>query len=160
MGGDWGAACASPSCKKEKPSEMIDAVKADRPSVGIFWVVEAKRGEPRLLAIGCTLEDAEPFGDFLTFGPGHYEIWKRWRASPDTDAALRIVVRTYEYEDWPRGRIVYDTSRERFTLYADRKLMTPKTITHIRSYFSLPPDRTVVESDFHYQSKETPNMLT
>ena len=85
--------------QKEKPSEMIDAVKADRPSVGIFWVVEAKRGEPRLLAIGCPLEDAEPYGDFLTFGPGHYEIWKRWRASPDTDAALRIVVRTYEYED-------------------------------------------------------------
>ena len=55
--------------QKEKPSEMIDAVKADRPSVGIFWVVEAKRGEPRLLAIGCTLEDAEPYGDFLTLAP-------------------------------------------------------------------------------------------
>jgi hypothetical protein len=30
--------------------------------------------------------------------------------------------------DWPRGRIVFDRSRELFIIYADRKLLTPATI--------------------------------
>jgi hypothetical protein len=44
------------------------------------------------------------------------------------DPALRALVRSYEYEDWPRGRIVFDQSRDLFILYADRKLLTPATI--------------------------------
>jgi hypothetical protein len=45
---------------------------------------------------------------------------------------LHARVRSYEYEDWPRGRIVFDRSRDLFILYADRKLLTPATIAHIQ----------------------------
>jgi hypothetical protein len=65
-------------------------------------------------------------------------------------------VRSCEYEDWPRGRIVFDRSKDRFVLYADRKLMAAETIARIREHFHLPMDRTSVEGDFHYQSRETP----
>ena len=69
------------------------------------------------------------------------------------------MVRAHEYEDWPRGRIVCDWSRDLFILYADRKLMTPATIACIETQFHLPEDRTEVKSDTHYQSTETPNGL-
>ena len=74
------------------------------------------------------------------------------------DPALREIVRSYEYEDWPRGRIVFDRSRELFILYADRKLLTPATVARIATQFHLPAERTEVQSDFHYQSTETPKM--
>lgn len=135
---------------------MIGAFAAHEPSVGIFWVVETGRREARLLTAGCSLEAAEPYGAFLTFAGGHYEVWEGWRNIKDHDPALRTAVRTFEYEDWPRGRIVFDQMKKLFILYADRKLMLPDTITQIQARFALSPDKTIVETDFHYQSHETP----
>jgi len=131
---------------------MIGCFEAEGPSVGIFWVVEPRPEEVRLLTAGCSLAAAEPYGDFLTFPLGHYEIWEKWRKTKDPDAALRAVARTFEYEDWPRGRLVFDCVRKHFVLYADRKLMLPGTITQIRKRFSISAEQTRVETDFHYQS--------
>jgi hypothetical protein len=134
---------------------MIGAFQAEVPSVGIFWVVETARGEAQLLTAGCSLEAAEPCGDFLNFPDGHYEMWDRWRKTNDSDLALGDVVRSFEYEDWPRGRIVFDRLKKRFTLYADAKLMNRETIAQIEYLFLLPAEQTTVERDFHYQSHET-----
>jgi hypothetical protein len=72
------------------------------------------------------------------------------------DPALRDLVRSHEYEDWPRGRIVFDRSRDLFIIYADR--MRPATIARLKTQFLLPTERIEVQSDFHYQSKETPKL--
>jgi hypothetical protein len=82
-----------------------------------------------------------------------------WRRDRTIDPALRALVRSYEYEDWPRGRIVFDRARDLFILYADRKLLTPAMIAHIATQFHLQEDRTEVQSDLHYQSTETLNVL-
>jgi hypothetical protein len=68
------------------------------------------------------------------------------------------LVRLYEYEDWPRGRIVFDRARDLFILYADGKLLTPKMVTRIKTRFHLPAERTEVQSDLHYKSTETPKL--
>jgi hypothetical protein len=94
----------------------------------------------------------------LTYGPGHYETWAQWRRDKTVDPALRAIVRSYEYEDWPRGRIVFDRSRDLFILYADRKLMMPAMIARIETHFRLPAERTEVQSDLHYRSTETPDV--
>jgi hypothetical protein len=138
---------------------MAGTAQSETPQVAIFWLVQATEGEARLLTAGCPLDQAEPYGDCLTYGPGHYETWARWRRDKTVDPALRGIARAYEYEDWPRGRIVFDRSRDLFIIYADRKLLTPATIARIETQFHLPADRTEVQSDFHYQSKETPNVL-
>ena len=135
---------------------MITSFEAAAPSVGIFWLVETSAGTTQWLTAGCSLQAAEPYGDFLTFADGHYQVWERWRQTKDLDDALRALVRSFEYEEWPRGRIVYDRSKNRFTLYADAKLMRPETIARIEGRFSIPPEQTTVETDFHYQSHETP----
>jgi hypothetical protein len=74
------------------------------------------------------------------------------------EPALRALVRSYEYEDWPRGRIVFDQSRDLFIIYADRKLLTPATIARLETQFHLPADRTEIQSDLHYKSTETPKL--
>ncbi len=78
----------------------------------------------------------------------------------DPDAALRAIVRTFEYEDWPRGRVVFDRLKEHFVLYADRKLLSPETIGQIESRFAIAPEHAEAETDFHYQSGETPEPLS
>jgi len=108
---------------------------------------------------GCSLDQAEPYGDCLTYGPGHYGTWAHWRRGRTVDPILRAIVRAYEYEDWPRGRIVFDRARDVFIIYADRKLMTPAMIARIATNFHLPEKRTEVKSDLHYQSNETPDAL-
>jgi hypothetical protein len=110
----------------------------ETPHVRIFWVVQTTDGAARLLDAGCPLDRAEPYGDCLTYGPGHYETWAEWRKDRTLNPALRALVRSYEYEDWPLGRIIFDRSRDLFVIYADRKLLTPATIARIKSHFHLP----------------------
>jgi hypothetical protein len=138
---------------------VTESAQREAPHLGIFWVVQASNGEARLLTAGCPLDQAEPYGDCLTYGPGHCETWDYWRRDKTVDPALRATVRSYEYEDWPRGRIVFDRSRDLFIIYADRKLMAPATIARIKTRFHLPAERTETQSDLHYQSTETPNGL-
>jgi hypothetical protein len=93
---------------------MTGTAQRETPQVAIFWLVQATEGEARLLAAGCPLDQAEPYGNCLTYGPGHYETWAHWRRDRTVEPALRALVRSYEYEDWPRGRIVFDQSRDLF----------------------------------------------
>jgi hypothetical protein len=46
-----------------------------------------------------------------------------------------------------------------FVLYADRKLLAPAMIARIATQFHLPAERTEIQSDWHYQSTQTPNVL-
>ena len=89
---------------------MTGTAQRETPEVGIFWLVQTTEGEARLLAAGCPLHQAEPYGDCLTYGPGHYETWAHWRRDRTVDPALRAIVRSSEYEDWPRGRIVFNST--------------------------------------------------
>jgi len=86
-------------------------------------------------------------------------LMAQWRRDRTVDPALRAPVRSYEYEDWPRGRIVFDRWRDLYIIYADRKLLTPEMIARIETQFHLPEDRTEIQSDLHYQGTETPNVL-
>jgi hypothetical protein len=104
---------------------MTGTAQRETPQVGIFWVVQTSNGEARLLTAGCPLDQAEPYGDCLTYDPGHYETWAQWRRDQTVEPALRALVRSYEYEDWSPRRIVFDRSRDLFILYVDRKLITP-----------------------------------
>jgi hypothetical protein len=138
---------------------MTAIAQRETPHLGIFWMVQTPNGEVNLLSASCPLGQAEPYGDYLTYGLGHYETWAHWHRDRTVDPTLRAIVRSYEYEDWPRGRIVFDRSRDLFIIYADRKLLTPATTALIQAQFHLPADRTEVASDWHYQSTETPGGL-
>lgn len=105
-----------------------------------------------MLVEGCDLEAAEPYGECLTFGPGHYEVWERWRHACPPNRALTSLVRECEYEEWPRGRVVLDRAADRFVLYADRRITAASLTGEVVKRFCLPSDRVVVRHDLHYQS--------
>jgi hypothetical protein len=102
-----------------------------------------------------SLAEAEPYGDFLTHPSGHYEVWSRWqerRAAPSAVQSIFQEIAGREYEDFPRGRIVYQIKTDRFILYADRRLQQEHTIANIAEKFGLAPGTFVVRSDAHYRT--------
>ncbi len=58
---------------------MTEPTQRETPQVGIFWVAQTADGEVRLLAAGCSLDQAETYGDCLTYSPGHYCGFRRSR---------------------------------------------------------------------------------
>jgi hypothetical protein len=75
---------------------MTGTAQRETPQVAIFWLVQTPEGEARLLAAGCSLDQAEPYGNCLTYGPGHYETCDHWRRDRTVEPALRALVRSYE----------------------------------------------------------------
>ena len=124
------------------------------PQIGIFWRIQTARAAPTLLVDCVPISEGEPYGDFLTHG-GHYEFWSmlaamsspvlRQRGFPD-------VVKWSEYEEWPRGRVVFHVPSNRFVIYANRKLRNPPMVQEIMQRISLPSDRTDLRGDSHYVS--------
>ena len=119
------------------------------PAVGIFW-----RVADCLVLDRSVLAEAEPYGDCLTHPGGHYERWEAWQALrvPALRAAgLPAEIAESEYDDWPRGRVVYEVSARRFVLYADRRLHAREIIELLRTTFGLQDATVAVRADPHYR---------
>ena len=119
------------------------------PAVGIFW-----RVADCLVLERSVLAEAEPYGDCLTHAGGHYERWEAWRALSAGGlraASLPVEIAASEYDDWPRGRVVYEVPIRRFVLYADRRLQRPVTVSVLRGAFGLSAEVVTVRGDPHYR---------
>jgi len=119
------------------------------PAVGIFWRVNGV-----LVVDRSTLDEAEAYGDCITHAAGHYDRWEEWRVL----GAARLAsigypghIASTEYDQWPRGRIVYEVPTQRFVLYADRRLQKPDTVDALKTAFGLIQAKVMVRSDAHYR---------
>ncbi|ATI80956.1 hypothetical protein [Sphingobium yanoikuyae] len=124
----------------------------DGPCVGIFWRVQTSAG-PKLVSHVVSLTDADEYGDFLTHPTGHYEIWEGWQAAGAAAIkrmGLPIEIASSDYEEHPRGRVVFARRAERFIIYADRKLQVKAIIDDIKELFAIVDRNCVVRSDSHY----------
>ena len=118
------------------------------PAVGIFW-----RVDDVLVIDHSSVNDAEPYGDCITPAAGHYERWLEWQtlgAARLKAVGYPLLIIASEYDDWPRGRIVYETPARRFVLYADKRLQTSTILTTIKAAFGPNDASVVVMSDQHY----------
>ena len=107
--------------------------------MGIFWLVDGKT-----LIDSTSLSEAEPYGDHLTHPRSHIDVWEQWRLGGKVPGES-------EYEEFPRGRVVYNTKIQRFTLLADRCILRDKDVgSRIMSGMNL-PEGTATDTDSHYR---------
>jgi len=119
------------------------------PAVGIFWRVNAV-----LVIDRSILDEAERYGDCITHAAGHYERWQEWQALGIVrlkSTGYPDLIWSSEYDQWPRGRIVYEMPTRRFVLYADRRLQKPGVIDALKTAFGLNEAEVIVTSDSHYR---------
>jgi hypothetical protein len=128
---------------------------AQRPSVGLFWVVPDADQHLLLLVTGVELARAGQYGGALTDLRGHHDVWEQWqRLSPKELKKLQfpISIKAYPYDHWPRGRVVYEIPASQFVIYADRRLHRSETIDRIVKAFALSRERVTVRADDHYRT--------
>lgn len=123
----------------------------DNASVGIFWLI-AEKGRSFLLTDKIKYSQAESYGDALTWG-GHYEFWEQLRKNHKNNVPLWS-----EYEEWPRGRVIYNTKNHNFIAYADKKLFTKSGKKLLINEFCLPNANTIFLADSHYISFRNPTI--
>lgn len=121
-------------------------------AVGLYWFVVVA-GQNLLLAHRCSLGQGESYGTFITCPHGHYEVWEQWREGLGSLPANAIrIIRDYEYEEWPRGRVVFDCERQLFVVYADKKITQARLESAILKEFGLADARFM--RDPHYRSTQ------
>ncbi len=132
---------------------------ASNPSVGVFWGVPDAGGRTAIIGEATALDDSETYGAFLTFASGHLDVWDAWRGlGPHALSrhGLPTAVAWHEYEDFPRGRVVYRPADRTFIIYADRRLHTLALREEIEVTFHLRGLRTTLRSDPHYTRSPFP----
>ena len=122
--------------------------------VGPFWVVE-DGGTAAIIALSVPMDRATSYGDMLTVETGHLEHWS-WLSSQGAPGLRRAGLPTApvwsEYEEWPRGRVLYDTEAHRYIIRADRQLHRPEFVRLIAERFGIAAAEATVLRDDHYRS--------
>jgi hypothetical protein len=115
--------------------------KAAIPELGIFWIDDSGT----MFAESVSLRDAEDYGEFKIFDKSHYDSWSAAvRANPKW--------RDKEYDEVPRGRVVYkkDPKKPMFVVYLPMRIVKYKN--KIIGQFNLPSGHTRFDtSDEHYR---------
>src|ERR1700722_13077156 len=127
---------------------------AETGMVGPFWMVE-DRGSAILIALAVPLGQAAPYCDNLTVDTDHFEHWSglaRRGARALRESGIPTAPVWSEYEEWPRGRVLYDRAVRRFVIRADRQLHQPRLIRLIADHFGLTLSDATILSDDHYRS--------
>lgn len=129
--------------RKSKVSDTENNSTTPEPSVGIFWLFR-----DRLILDATPISKAEAYSTALTHPTGHIDYWTRLQ---QTGAVPPEV----EYEEPPRGRVVFDQREQSFHLLADKCILCRRDVVgQIMTAMNLPHGKTSEGRDEHYQCFE------
>lgn len=108
--------------------------------MGICWLVAGK-----LLIDSTSLSNAESYGAFKVHAGDHCSVWEK-------SQRIGAVPADAEYEEFPRGRVMYDTKTRRFRLLADKCILKDQgVVSKIIASMNLPSKNTDIGTDDHYR---------
>ena len=93
--------------------------------IGIFWFDGST-----LLACKCTLAEGCVALGHIIDSP--LEHWRVWQTLPRRAALWEL-----DYQELPRGRVLFDKTRNRPLVYLDKSLLMSEYKQQIRNYFEL-----------------------
>lgn len=118
--------------------------------IGIYWIQDG-----RAVGISCPLEDAEVGVPGLLDSPyTHFDAWTSVKAECRLPLHL-------EYDELPRGRVMYQQDRDRWIVYGDgallgcssrHSLMPAGSVVRqaIADFFGFEPEAAIWRHDPHY----------
>lgn len=109
-------------------------------SIGIFWYWN---DQVISIAHSFSLLEADSIG-FIDSSYTHVDYWsvlqKEYRE-----------LNSYEYEQIPRGRIIFDTNKEKYLIYLDRTLLYKSKLAKLCAFFNLEENKVIPKTDPHYR---------
>jgi hypothetical protein len=109
-----------------------------QPAVGIVFLVA-----DHLFIDSTPLSKAGGYGAFKIHEADHCAYWDKLQAAHAVPAG--------EYDDFPRGRVSYDTRSRKFSLFLDKCIIKKDFVQRIMKWMNLPKANTTVETDPHYR---------
>ncbi len=123
------------SSKEDKPRRS----SGSEPHLGIFWLVDGE-----LVIQHSALAESEAYGDHRNYSGSHIEIWKQLQRQ-------QCVPAESEYEEFPRGRVIFHPASDAFTILADHCILARKDlIERIKKVLRL-PQNVNLSDDLHYR---------
>lgn len=108
-------------------------------SVGVFWIFEN-----RIYFESQSVNDIEAIHCFKDSDLSHYEVWEKIRKQNPS-------FYLYEYEEIPRGRMVYQTDKRQFIVYCNENILQNKESRGlILANFHLIGKDVIFKEDEHY----------
>ena len=108
-------------------------------SIGIFWFYDNK-------VIGVahdfSLKEADSIG-LIDSKYTHVYYWEILRLQlPE--------LKDKEYEQLPRGRVIFDTNKKKAIIYLDKTLLKKRKVNEVLNFFDLDFTCAVLRTDPHY----------
>jgi len=128
-----------PQDGKRRIQKCTDTKPRPTPRLGIIYLV----GD-NLFIDSTPVAQAGTYGDCLFHERDHCLYWAQLVSSGDVPDA--------EYEEQPRGRVSYNTKTGRFTLLADKCILSKTSVVRtILKRMHLPAKDTETDTDVHYR---------
>ena len=122
-------------------------MRRDSPSLGLFWFVAASPNGCSFANLARSFVQVPEIAGFKTLDEGHVDIWPLIQRR---EAALR----PFEYDDFPRGRVNWRASDDRWLLLLDPALRAGPFVSYVAESWQLPAgNRLLVSTDLHYRSR-------
>jgi hypothetical protein len=107
--------------------------------IGIFWIINGKVDgfkEP--------VENGEDYGDTVQPSCDHFTYW-------DEFTLCYPQLRLLEYDEIPRGRVVYDRKKNRFVILSSREVLnSSKLVESVCQFYGL-GENIELRWDEHYE---------
>ncbi|MDV6327056.1 hypothetical protein Q5L94_03240 [Idiomarina sp. Sol25] len=110
--------------------------------IGVFWFFDGEvLGEKTQLS-----EAQQSLPGLLDSDATHVAVWEKYGNFTDSSPILAH----YDYQDIPRGRVLYQLRKQRFIVYLDKALISKEVKSAIAEYFGFTPHQADWKSDLHY----------
>ncbi len=104
--------------------------------VGPFYVINGK-----VEGACMDMETAEKYGEFKTSPYSHLEFW---------DNELAAFNNNFDFDYFPRGRVVFNTLRNFYIIFVDKDIKNPE-IEFVKGLFNISVCKCLIRLDEHYQ---------
>ena len=112
--------------------------------IGVFWIVNSKVDgfkEP--------VENGEDYGDTIQPSFDHYTFWSKF-------ITRYPILKLKEYDEVPRGRVVYDKKKKRFMILSSEEVLkNKKLVESICLFYDLDKSNIETKQDEHYEKDVT-----
>lgn len=134
-----------------KPSTHSSGSSVNQGQVGLFWFYKH-----RLMASPIPLDQAEARGAKRDSPEAHIAVWPRMVARYKAEWPILSIL---DYDEVPRGRVIFDTATQTFIIYMDATLFAdaaperkPRVAVRdaLSAAFQLHGQRICFATDSHY----------
>ncbi len=119
--------------------------------IGIFWVYK-----DTVIGKACEQEAGEEnVPGWIDSPDSHIGLWERHQCFLAQFSELQGT----EYQDVPRGRVIYSTKDKKTIIYLDKVLHTEQTKKIITDFFELRKTNILWKADKHYRTESGNNLI-